>query len=63
MVANFEKVSATPTNRVPLKPQTGKMLSLSFGACNRNNPDSGRAARAATQTQTAIKHEIADRAS
>ena len=32
MVANSEEVSATPTNEVPLKPQTSKMLSLSIGA-------------------------------
>ena len=50
MVANFGKISATPTNQVPLKPQTSKMLSLSIGACNRNNPHSALAARAATQT-------------
>jgi len=24
LVANFGKISATPTNEVPLKPQTGK---------------------------------------
>ena len=50
MVANFGKISATPTNQVPLKPQTSKMLSLSIGACNRNNPHGGLVACAATQT-------------
>ena len=50
LVANFGKISATPTNEVPLKPQTSKMLCLSFGARNRNNPRSGLAACAATQT-------------
>jgi hypothetical protein len=50
MVANFGKISATRTNEVPLKPQTSKMLSLSIGACNRNNPHSGLVACAATQT-------------
>jgi hypothetical protein len=38
-------------DQVPLKPQTSKMLSLSIGACNRNKPDSGLAARVATQTE------------
>jgi hypothetical protein len=50
MVANDRKISATSTNEVPLKPQTTKMLSLSIGACNWNNPDNGLVARAATQT-------------
>jgi hypothetical protein len=50
MVANFGKISATPRNEVPLKPQTTKMLGLSIGACNWNNPDNGLVARAATQT-------------
>jgi hypothetical protein len=51
MVANFEKISATRSNEVPLKPQTRKMLSLSIGTCNRNNPHGGSVARAATQTE------------
>jgi len=52
MVANSGKISAAPTNQVPLKPQTSKMLSLSIGGCNRNNPDGGLAVRVATQTES-----------
>jgi hypothetical protein len=39
MVANDRRISATSTNEVPLKPQTGKMLCSPVGARNRNNPE------------------------
>jgi hypothetical protein len=52
MVANVGKISATRTSEVPLKPQTSKMLSLSIGACNRNNPHGGLAIRVAAQTES-----------
>jgi hypothetical protein len=42
----------SPDEQVPLKPQTSKMLSLSIGGCNRNNPHGALAVRVATQTES-----------
>jgi hypothetical protein len=47
-----QKNIGSPDEPSSAEPQTSKMLSLSIGGCNRNNPDGGLAVRVATQTES-----------
>jgi hypothetical protein len=52
MVANFEKIIGDSDETGSAEAAENKMLSLSIGGCNRNNPHGGPAFRVATQTES-----------